>query len=99
MECAVKKQWPSVKDEHGEACIVRHITISVSWNWRVAVAVVDPHIGIASMIKIEHIRVAFVLPPLAQLTVPLARENVKELFVLHSEQREEILVAEMAFER
>lgn len=46
----------------------------------------------------EDFYVPFVLPPAAELAVPLAGQHVEEPFILHAHQGEEVLVAEVALE-
>ena len=69
------------------------------WYRRIAIAV--PNINaalIAPEILIEDISIAVLLPPLAQLSIPAARQNIEQLLVLHRNERKEILVTEVSLE-
>lgn len=69
---------------------------SVIWNGRVTVSVVDIDGSVAAVVQLEHVAVAVLPPPGAQLSVPAARQRVKELWVLHADHGEEVLVAQVA---
>lgn len=48
------------------------------------------------VVKLKHLRIAMVPPPGAQLSVPATGQRVEELWVLHTNHGEEVLVPEMA---
>ena len=68
------------------------------WDGCSTVSVINFHVTLTIEVLIEHTFVAVVLPPGAQLSVPRARQHVKQLFVLHVEQSVEILITQMTFE-
>jgi hypothetical protein len=59
---------------------------------------VNHHFAITSEILVKNILISMLTPPLAELPVPLARQDIEELLITHANQREEVLVAKMSFE-
>lgn len=67
-------------------------------DWSITVSMVDFHFAITLEVEVKDVGVAMVPPPGTQLSVIGTVQNVKELHVLHSNQREEVLVAKVTLE-
>lgn len=59
---------------------------------------IDINGPITTVIQLEHISVAVVPPPGAQLSVPAAGQRVKKFRMLHADHCEEVLVPQVALE-
>jgi hypothetical protein len=57
---------------------------------------VDLHVTLAVEVGLEDITVAMVPPPGAELPVPSTVQHMEELWVLHANHGEEVLVTEVA---
>lgn len=51
--------------------------------------------SLAAIVQLEHIPVAVLPPPGAQLSVPAAGQRIKEFRMLHADHGEEVLVAQV----
>ena len=69
----------------------------ILWNASITIAVPNIHLALAIEVLVEHVHVVR-LPPLTNLPVPGARQDIEQLLVLHANQREKVLVSQVALE-
>ena len=94
MKRSGRRRWLNMTKLSG----VDGLVVVVQRYRSVAIAVIDIDRSVAFVVGVEDVGVAVSAPPLTQLPVPRARKNVEELFVLHADEGEKVLVAEVSLE-
>lgn len=69
---------------------------SIVWNGGITVPMIDINRSITTIIQLKDISIAVVPPPSAQLPVPATGQRVKEVWMLHTNHCEEVLVPQVA---
>lgn len=81
------KQFHALKESDPVTSVIRYGCVTV--------AMVDIDRPVTVIVKLKHFSIAMVPPPGAQLPVPATGQSVEELWVLHTDHSEEVLVSEV----